>query len=433
MTDRATIHQVVQLVKEVTPGTRPAGGANRRLQSISISPSIQKDIRILRPKGFKFPTQAAPGRDWVEAAIEGQADYNELTWLLASIFQTPTPAQQGSTDAYKHDFTIDSNSPDTITTYYVEEGGSVRAHAFAYGLVTELGMEITREECNLTGSMLGQRLVDAISSMGTNEVQTLTITGSPAGGTFTITFGGQTTAAIDYDATAAEVQAALVLLSTIGSGNVLCSGGPLPGTPVVIEFQGSKGGQSLALMTTTDSLTGGTDPESAIAQTIDGGEPAAMTEAPIIPEHISIYLDDTAAALGTTLLTRVLSLNWSLASRFGPIWPINRAKTSFDGHVETEPEGSVEMTMEADAVGMALLTAARAGTKKFLRIEAVGPTIEDAYTYKLIVDLCVVVSEPGEFSDEEGVYAIPWTFRIAHDSTWGKAVDIDLYNEVTAL
>ena len=63
-----------------------------------------------------------------------------------------------------------------------------------------------------------------------NDVQTLSLSGNPTGGTFTLSFGGQTTAAIPFNATAAQVQAALQALSSIGAGNVACAGGPLPGT-----------------------------------------------------------------------------------------------------------------------------------------------------------------------------------------------------------
>src|SRR5262249_41925037 len=52
-----------------------------------------------------------------------------------------------------------------------------------------------------------------------DEVQTVTLTGNPTGGTFTLTFSGQTTAAIAYNASAATVQSALQALSSIGSGN----------------------------------------------------------------------------------------------------------------------------------------------------------------------------------------------------------------------
>jgi len=101
---------------------------------------------------------------------------------------------------------------------------------------------------------------------GVNELQTLTITGSPTGGTFTLTFNGQTTSTIAYNATAAAVQAALEALSTIGEGNVICGGGALPGSPVTIRFVNDLGKQNVALITGDFSgLTGGTSPDGSIA------------------------------------------------------------------------------------------------------------------------------------------------------------------------
>lgn len=129
-----------------------------------------------------------------------------------------------------------------------------------------------------------------------NEVQTLTITGAPTGGSFTITYSGQTTAAIPFDATAAEIQAELELLSNVGEGNVLVTGGPLPGAAIAIEFVKALGGQSLSLMTTTDSLTGGTTPASAIVETVDG------------LDVLGAYADDAGSGGRITTLADTLPL-----------------------------------------------------------------------------------------------------------------------------
>ena len=60
---------------------------------------------------------------------------------------------------------------------------------------------------------------------GTNEVQTITASGTWTSGTFTLTFQGQTTAPIAFDATAADIVTALNLLSNIDSGDVTATGG----------------------------------------------------------------------------------------------------------------------------------------------------------------------------------------------------------------
>src|SRR2546430_63924 len=88
-----------------------------------------------------------------------------------------------------------------------------------------------------SGTVLGQ--VTATKLYGpyaatTTAMQTVTITGAPTGGTFTLTIGGQTTAAIPYNANAATVQAAVAALSSVGAGNVMVSGGPGPDGPYPI-------------------------------------------------------------------------------------------------------------------------------------------------------------------------------------------------------
>ncbi|MFE6126726.1 hypothetical protein ACFQ6Q_00415 [Streptomyces sp. NPDC056437] len=112
----------------------------------------------------------------------------------------------------------------------------------------------------------------AVPAAGTDEVQTVTITGTPTGGTYTLTFDGQTTSGIAYDATAGAVQSALEALSNIASGDVVCAGGPHPGTPVTVTFGGAYDGENVPQMTASAaSLTGGTSPAVAVTTTTPGG------------------------------------------------------------------------------------------------------------------------------------------------------------------
>lgn len=78
----------------------------------------------------------------------------------------------------------------------------------------------------LAGTCLGE-------VTGTTEVQSITITGGPTGGTFTLTYGGLTTAAIAYNATAATVEAALAALANLSPSaqwTIAMSGSPTGGT-----------------------------------------------------------------------------------------------------------------------------------------------------------------------------------------------------------
>jgi hypothetical protein len=108
---------------------------------------------------------------------------------------------------------------------------------------------------------------------GANEVQTLTTTGTPAGGDFTLVVLGQTTGVIAFDATAGAVATAInAALAVLGTGHTVgTSGGPLPaGIPITFSGAQVSGRDIPAITVGTNSLTGGTTPAPAIAQTTPG-------------------------------------------------------------------------------------------------------------------------------------------------------------------
>ncbi len=103
-----------------------------------------------------------------------------------------------------------------------------------------------------------------------SEVQTATITGGPTGGTFTLTYNGETTAAIAYNAAASAVQSALVALPNVNAGDVTVTGSA--GGPYTITFGGGLAGENVAAITASAAgLTGGSTPGVTMATTTVGG------------------------------------------------------------------------------------------------------------------------------------------------------------------
>lgn len=90
---------------------------------------------------------------------------------------------------------------------------------------------------------------------GTAETQTLTKAGTISGGTFTLSFEGEVTDDIAFDATSADVQAALEALSTVRPGGVTVTGGPLNTGPFTVAFKGFSGDLP-ALVVDATNLTG---------------------------------------------------------------------------------------------------------------------------------------------------------------------------------
>lgn len=166
------------------------------------------------------------------------------------------------------------------------------------------------------------------------------------------------------------------------------------------------------------------------------GAPTEVTAVPVLPQHFSVYLDDTDAGLGTTKLGRVLKLAVSVESRWGPLWVIDRDQDSYVATLETEPEVTCTLTVEADAAGMAQLELARTGVTRYMRLDAAGPTIPGgtaALAYGLQWDLAGKVSEVSEFSDEDGVYAMEFTWTTVHDPAWARAMQVQVRNTLAGL
>ena len=106
---------------------------------------------------------------------------------------------------------------------------------------------------------------NAAKLLGVNEVQTLTITGTPIGGTYTLTVLGTSIAPIAYNATSVIVKAALD--AAIPGNSITVGGGPHPATAVTLTFVGYG---DVPVTTATHALTGGTTPNITVTTTTPG-------------------------------------------------------------------------------------------------------------------------------------------------------------------
>lgn len=330
MPERLSTTQSVQLGVETTPGTSVA--ANRQLPSLQLTTGIGATFTEVLPVGYKFPTAQVPGKEWVDAKLSASAiGYDEIIYLLAACLAAGSGVQQSSTTAYKWTQGPSSTVADSIKTYTVEQGDAVRAHKFAYGIVTDLALKGDRDKVELSGSMIGQQLSDGIT------------------------------------------------------------------------------------MTTS---------------------PTVVAQVPILSRDVSVYFDSTGAGLGTTKLGRVLSWEWSLKNRFSPLWVVDSSKASWVAHTETAIQSEIKLQLEADSTGNALITSnMRNGTTGFIRIDATSTqNAGTAIPYSCKIDMAGQVKDaPSEFSDVDGVYAYEITFGAIHDSTWGKALEVNTINKRTAL
>jgi hypothetical protein len=126
---------------------------------------------------------------------------------------------------------------------------------------------------SMPGSVPSRSSTVLVTSYGyaADAVQTVKLTGAPTGGTFTLTFGGDTTSNIAYNASAATVQSDLAALASIGSDNVVVTQAVDGGWEV--RFAGSLAGVYQSQMTASGSgLTGGSSPSVAVSTLSLGGD-----------------------------------------------------------------------------------------------------------------------------------------------------------------
>jgi len=155
--------------------------------------------------------------------------------------------------------------------------------------------------------------VSGAPSAGTSEVQTLTIGGTPTGGTFKLAFDGFTTAAITWSATdatlIANIDAALEALPNIGTGGATVAAGSLAagiGT-ITITFAGNLARMAVATITVADNALTGTVPTLAVEETTPGVD---ATGRGAVPGTLLIRTDDgtltqnTGTALSPTWTSR---------------------------------------------------------------------------------------------------------------------------------
>lgn len=173
------------------------------------------------------------------------------------------------------------------------------------------------------------------------------------------------------------------------------------------------------------------------AVTLAGGAATIDPARPALAGNVGVKIADTKAGLaGATLLDRALSAQWKLSGRVGPIWTLDPTQASYAAVVETVPTLEAKLKMQADANGMAPLPWLRAGTTKWIRIQATDVALAGAATayYSFTIDMQVKVAAiPTDFGDEDGVVAVEWTFTGVPDATLGGPFEIVAVNTLAAL
>lgn len=426
MAVRPIVEEASFLGIESVEGTAVA--ANKRLLGVGVNLMEAAEFDEVQPMGSVVPTAAPIRQNWstFEISDDSYPDYNSLLYLFSMLFGAPTTTTPGgATNARQHVWTppITAISKQTATLVKGQPGGTAEQAAGA--VLTDLTLSFSRTAAQeLSGSGFAGRL-DYSASTYVNEVNTIVV--DAAGGTFTITVNGQTTAGIAYDAATSAVTSALEALSNVAPGDVATTG---TASNYTLTWGGALANTNVTISTNAASLTGGA--QTATLATTQQGGVTDIAVVPILAGQVDVYVDTTGAGVGTTKLLTDFSAEWSISGLRDPVWVLNSALPSFKESVALRPDASFSLELGNDSTSRALVTDMRAGTTKFVRIQATGGEIESGQSYSLKIDMAGQINEAPAAGDVDGASTLPFGFRSVYDATWAKWCVVTLVNGLSS-
>ena len=146
------------------------------------------------------------------------------------------------------------------------------------------------------------------STSAVAEVQTLTPTSVATAGTFTLTYDGQTTAAINYDASTAQIQTALEALSNVNTGDITVGGTELSvAGAATFTFLDTAGDVGIISINSTN-LTPSAGSNYVMAEQTKGSDgwiSRSSNTVDNVIQGVTLHLHDTTTANGEQItLTR---------------------------------------------------------------------------------------------------------------------------------
>src|SRR5438132_1649023 len=91
-------------------------------------------------------------------------------------------------------------------------------------------------------------------------------------------------------------------------------------------------------------------------------ENSEWVERTLAGKHFNYYLDTSSATLGTTQLLNAVSVDYGFTGIYGPYFPFNRANLGWTAHVDLNPGCIFKLMVEADSVGMGILSNMQTGS-----------------------------------------------------------------------
>lgn len=159
---RATVFETYQIGNEDPSAKGTAVAATKRLLGIEMNCEAVTPTMDVEAAGAKSPVDVIRQKDSTRASFKGALCFNTIPYLLSSGL-TLAEITALETGVHQFDFIPQVFGPDTLQTYTVMKGSAAAAEGFTFGQVNGMELSFSEKQAEMSGDMIGQRLVDAIT------------------------------------------------------------------------------------------------------------------------------------------------------------------------------------------------------------------------------------------------------------------------------
>lgn len=157
---------------------------------------------------------------------------------------------------------------------------------------------------------------------------------------------------------------------------------------------------------------------------------AEISAIPIKASHGSLKMATTLAGLaGATAETRLVEMEWHFNAAHKARFSAN-SDVSYSEITNLAPDIGGTLKFWKNSASMAYVASARAGDRKWLKLNFTGPLIASTYYHTLTLTLPVEFIDPGDMADEDDAIAVTLGFTNVHDATAGYSALVELTNDI---
>jgi hypothetical protein len=414
--------------------------ATKKLGSLGFSRIMPKAEGgfMFTAQGNRVATQSVPpGQHSSEVGFDGILTFNELAYILSTIFGAPAVTADGTNGkVWEFLFTLNSEIQRKYLTYYNGVGSELRSVIDMFA--DSLSIEMSKATQKVSGTMKAGKIdtpsltitvAVATTTPGetgvTEEVQTINLSGGddPVSGTWTITvpaFG--TTVPLAWDASAAVVDAALEAI--LGTGLVVVG---KVGFVYTLTYDDTLGNIGQA---TVDS-----DNLSAYAAATE------ITPKILFPQNFDVYISDTYANLLTAIsgadkFPIPLSVMLDIPSITNLIYRMNSADESYYQPADLPVGATLKLKTGDDTDDYGAVKAYFTNNATlWVGVRNLGDVIAGASASQeqFLLTFAGRLIQPEDPDEQDGAATNTFNLDLIHDGTANRSLGIKLINTLAAL